>query len=150
MYCYQFIIFTFLFRAPSLHTEFQLQDLWSCALASKCQKLHLTAHTHTHTHTHSYTHSLTHTHTHTLTHTHSITHTLTHTHTHTHITIPQHPTDYNHTTRYSPSHHHEPRKTNVCWMMLQCTDFGLSFPLCFHEGESIISTWYFLAPLRKE
>ena len=27
---------------------------------------------------------------------------------------------------------------------------ALSFPVCFHEGESIISTWYFLTPSRKE
>ena len=34
------------FGAPSLHRKFQLQDLWSCALAWFCQKHHLTAHTH--------------------------------------------------------------------------------------------------------
>jgi len=45
-YNFQFIILTFLFWAPSSHREFQLQDLWICALAWWCQKYHLTSHTH--------------------------------------------------------------------------------------------------------
>ena len=32
-YNFQFILLTFLFRAPRLHRKFQLQDLWSCALS---------------------------------------------------------------------------------------------------------------------
>jgi len=49
MYSFQFILLTFLFRPPRVHRKYQLQDLWSCALAWFCQKHHLTAHTHTHT-----------------------------------------------------------------------------------------------------
>jgi hypothetical protein len=50
-YNFLFILLMFLFRAWCMHRKFQLQDLWSCALAWWCQKHHLTSHTHTHTHT---------------------------------------------------------------------------------------------------
>ena len=46
IYSFQFILLTLLFQATSLHRKFQLQDLWSCALAWFCQKNHLTALTH--------------------------------------------------------------------------------------------------------
>jgi hypothetical protein len=44
-YNFQFILLR-LFRAPSLHREFQLQDLWGCALAWWCQEHHPTSHAH--------------------------------------------------------------------------------------------------------
>jgi len=47
-YNFPFILLTFLFRARCMHRKFQLQELWSCALAWWCQKYHLTSHTHTH------------------------------------------------------------------------------------------------------
>jgi hypothetical protein len=46
-YNFPFILLTFLFWARCMHRKFQLQDLWSCALAWWCQKHHLTSHTHT-------------------------------------------------------------------------------------------------------
>jgi hypothetical protein len=46
IYNFQFILLTFLLRAPSLHRKFQLQDLWVCALAWWFQKHHLISHTH--------------------------------------------------------------------------------------------------------
>jgi hypothetical protein len=36
-----------LFLARCLRRNYQLQDLWTCALAWWCQKYHLTSHTHT-------------------------------------------------------------------------------------------------------
>jgi len=45
-YNFQFILLTFLFRARCINRKFQLQDLWSCALAWWCQKNHRTSHTH--------------------------------------------------------------------------------------------------------
>jgi len=44
-YNVQFILLTFLFRARCINRKFQLQDLWSCALAWWCQKNHRTSHT---------------------------------------------------------------------------------------------------------
>ena len=47
-------------------------------------------------------------------------------------------------------HHHEPRKTYVCWVLFQCTDMHYCFQYVFHEGKSRISTWHFFTPSRKE
>ena len=46
-YNFQFILLTFLFRARCINRKFQLQDLWSCALAWWCQKNHRTSHNYT-------------------------------------------------------------------------------------------------------
>jgi hypothetical protein len=45
-YNFQFILLTSLFRARCINRKFQLQDLWSCALAWWCQKS-IVFHTHT-------------------------------------------------------------------------------------------------------
>jgi hypothetical protein len=54
---FQFILLTFLFRTRCMHRKFQLQDLWSCALAWYCQKYNLTSHKHTRAHAHTHTFS---------------------------------------------------------------------------------------------
>jgi hypothetical protein len=43
-YNFQFILLMFLFRVRCINRKFQLQDLWSCALAWWCQKNHRTSH----------------------------------------------------------------------------------------------------------
>ena len=63
-YNFQFILLTFLFRAPNFHSKLLLQDFCSCDLAWWCQTYHIATHTHTHTHTHTL--SLSHTHTNTI------------------------------------------------------------------------------------
>jgi len=47
-------------------------------------------------------------------------------------------------------HSHEPRMTNVCWVLFQYTNMPYHFQYVFHDGESRISTLYFLTPSRKE
>ena len=44
-YNFPFILFTFLFRVWCMHRKYQLQDLWSCALAWSCQKHNPSSHT---------------------------------------------------------------------------------------------------------
>ena len=44
-YNFPFILLTFLFWARCMHRKFQLQDLWSCALAWSCQKHNPSSHT---------------------------------------------------------------------------------------------------------
>jgi len=47
-------------------------------------------------------------------------------------------------------HHHEPRKSYVCWVWFQYTNMRYRFQCVFHDRKSRISTWYFLTLSRKE
>jgi hypothetical protein len=114
-YNFPFILLTFLFWVRCMHKKFQLQDLWSCALAWWCQKHHLTSHTNT---SYFLNPSLT-------------TFLFTQPSIHT-------------------RHRHEPRMTYVCWVLFQYTKMRYHFQYVFHDGESRISTLYFLTPSRKE
>jgi len=120
------ILLTFLFRAWCMHRNFQLQDLWSCALAWWCQEHHLTSHTHTHTHAHTRARARTHTHTRTRTHTH------THAHTHTSYFLNTSLTTFLFTLpSIHTRHRQEPRTTYVCWVFS-------SIPTCV-----IVSSMFF-------
>jgi len=110
----------FLFRARCMHRKFQLQDLWSCALAWWCQKHHLTSHTHTHAHAR--------------------------THTHTHIIFSQHFTNNFslHITLYS---HATPSCTENDLRLLSFVpvyQHALYFPVCFSQWE--IENFYIVFP----
>jgi len=75
----------------------------------------------------------------------------THTHTHTSYFLNLSLTTFLCTTlAIHTRHRHEPRKTNVCWVLFQYTDMSYRFQYVFTMGNQEFPRGFFLTPSRKE